>query len=73
MASMIVIHHLTHICELREERLVSGVIDTGATMKEDERRLLAHDGAIGDEFRAFDIEKEADAVDFDSHETTNSR
>ena len=39
-------------------------------VQEDQRRLLAHDGTVGHELRAFHIEEDADAVNVDSHGTT---
>jgi hypothetical protein len=36
-------------------------------VQEDECGVLTHDGTVGHESCAFDVEEEADAVDFDSH------
>ena len=43
------------------------VVHARPAVQQDQRRLLAHARAVGDELRAFDVEEEADAVDFDSH------
>ncbi len=48
-------------------------ITPAAASQVDQGRLLAHDRAVGDELRAFDVEEEPHAVHFDSHDPMNSR
>jgi len=43
------------------------MIRTRPTVQEDQRRPLTHDGAVGYELRAFDVEEETDTLRVDSH------
>src|SRR5262245_29199790 len=60
-ATLIEINDLRDAREIREPGLPVAAVHRGSAVEQDQRRLLAHGGAIGHELGAFDVEKEADA------------
>ena len=66
-AAMVVVDDLADVAELRERWLVNAVVRAGAAMDEDQCRLATHDGAVGNQGRALDVDKEANAVDVNMH------
>ncbi len=68
VAAMVEIDDLGDIGQGGVGRLVNRMVEAGAAMKQEERRLFPHRRAVGDEFRALDIEEQPHAVHRHVHE-----
>jgi hypothetical protein len=67
IAAMIEIDDLNEIGQGRISRLVDRVIEAGATMEEQQCRLLPHGGTVRHQLGAFDIEEQAHTVHENIH------
>src|SRR5436190_23669486 len=68
VAAMVEINDLCDVGEGRIGRLVERMIESWPAVQEQQRRLLAHRRAIGDELGALDIEEQAYAIDLNVHD-----
>jgi hypothetical protein len=64
---MVQIDDLSDIRQGRVGRLVDRVVEAGAAMKQQQRRLFSHGGTVRDELGALDVEKQPYPVDEDMH------
>jgi hypothetical protein len=69
VAAVVEVDDLGDTGQRRECRLVDRVVETGATVEKEKRRLFPHDWAVGNEAGALDVEEEPHAI----HEHMHAR
>jgi hypothetical protein len=66
-SAMIEIDDLGDVAERRESRLVEAVVGARPAMQQDQRRLLPHARAVGNETRPLDVDIETNPIDMNVH------
>ena len=65
--AMIEIDDLRYLGQPREVGLEVRMVEAGAAVQEDDRRHLAHHGAVGPQLRAFYVEEQSDVANIYAH------
>ena len=72
LAAVVVVHDLRDVGEARPVRLEPRMIEAGSAVQEDQRRLRAHRGPVGNETGAFDVDEQPAVTNRDAHDGEGS-